>query len=176
MKETSHSTGVHCQERKKPIASGGEHHSECQLRRCFVLLIPLDLARSNVAISFRSAFFIRSMCHLGLATIVCFTSSNPIHLWGWLWKAWIRYHIFLAPLRHVCLRRTRSYGMYVRYAGHSETILRQNILDDDQQPLWWAKGGTCVRSLSNGLTWSTFDIGLLTYSHMMSDSKTGLDL
>lgn len=30
------------------------------------------------------------------------------------------------------------------YAGHSETILRPGVQDDDRQPLWWAKGGSLV--------------------------------
>lgn len=30
------------------------------------------------------------------------------------------------------------------YVGHSETILRPEIEDDDAQPLWWAKGGTLI--------------------------------
>ena len=34
-----------------------------------------------------------------------------------------------------------SLGVYV---GHSETVLRAAVKDDDAQPLWWAKGGTLV--------------------------------
>ena len=30
------------------------------------------------------------------------------------------------------------------HVGHSETVLRAAVKDDDAQPLWWAKGGTLV--------------------------------
>jgi len=38
------------------------------------------------------------------------------------------------------------------YAGHSETILRKGI-DDDAQPLWWAKGGALVGSSPPRIAW-----------------------
>lgn len=43
-----------------------------------------------------------------------------------------------------------SLGVYV---GHSETVLHAGIVDDDAQPLWWAKGGTLVGSSPARIRW-----------------------
>ena len=42
-----------------------------------------------------------------------------------------------------------SMGVFV---GHSETILRPSVIDDDQ-PLWWAKGGTLIGSSPARIAW-----------------------
>jgi hypothetical protein len=43
-----------------------------------------------------------------------------------------------------------SLGVFV---GHSETILRANITVDDEQPLWWAKGGKLIGSSPERVAW-----------------------
>ena len=39
------------------------------------------------------------------------------------------------------------------FVGHSETILRSSITTDDDQPLWWAKGGTLIGSSPARIAW-----------------------
>lgn len=39
------------------------------------------------------------------------------------------------------------------YVGHSETLLRPDVADDDEQPLWWAKGGTLVGTSPVRVAW-----------------------
>ena len=39
------------------------------------------------------------------------------------------------------------------HAGHSETILRPGLADDDAQPLWWAKGGKLVGEAPRRVAW-----------------------
>ena len=37
--------------------------------------------------------------------------------------------------------------------GHSETLLRPNVTTDDDQPLWWAKGGTLIGGSPARIKW-----------------------
>ena len=39
------------------------------------------------------------------------------------------------------------------HVGHSETVLRHDIANDDDQPLWWAKGGTLVGTSPPRIKW-----------------------
>lgn len=39
------------------------------------------------------------------------------------------------------------------YVGHSETIMRQAVHNDDLQPLWWAKGGSLVGTSPPRIRW-----------------------
>ena len=39
------------------------------------------------------------------------------------------------------------------FTGHSETILRANVKLDDDQPLWWAKGGSLVGQAPRRIAW-----------------------
>ena len=43
-----------------------------------------------------------------------------------------------------------SLGVHV---GHSETVLRHDVAEDDDQPLWWAKGGTLVGTSPPHIKW-----------------------
>jgi hypothetical protein len=43
-----------------------------------------------------------------------------------------------------------SLGVHV---GHSETVLRHDVAEDDDQPLWWAKGGTLVGTSPPRIKW-----------------------
>ena len=43
-----------------------------------------------------------------------------------------------------------SLGVHV---GHSETVLRHDVANDDDQPLWWAKGGTLVGTSPPRIKW-----------------------
>lgn len=74
------------------------------------------------------------------------------------------------------------------HVGHSETVLRAAVKDDDAQPLWWAKGGTLVGESPPRIAffkqlWASTgaDFGALTPAHAsygqagdpVSDTLTG---
>jgi len=46
-----------------------------------------------------------------------------------------------------------SLGVWV---GHSETVLHTDVDDDDEQPLWWAKGGELIGESPERIRWFHF--------------------
>jgi len=44
-------------------------------------------------------------------------------------------------------------GCLIGNLGHSETVLHSNIKQDDDQPLWWAKGGELIGESPERIRW-----------------------